>query len=106
MLKYRKIKIGKSAIDAIQLKLCGKELILLRGRKGFIMCGYLDMKVARKFEDVAVRITGVSTIKDALEATAAAVTPRTPTPATVNANERAPRPATSHPPPKARPPVK
>jgi len=30
------------------------------------MCGYLDIKVADKFGDAAVRITGVSTVKEAL----------------------------------------
>jgi uncharacterized protein YunC (DUF1805 family) len=30
------------------------------------MCGYLDMSVADKFNDVAIKVTGVSGIDDAL----------------------------------------
>lgn len=33
------------------------------------MCGYLDLAVAQKFHEPAIRIVGVSTIKEALEST-------------------------------------
>lgn len=33
------------------------------------MCGYLDLKAAEKFGDVAMKIKGVSTIKQAIETT-------------------------------------
>ena len=32
------------------------------------MCGYLNLKAAEKFKEVAVKITGISTIGDALRA--------------------------------------
>jgi len=35
----------------------------LRGSKGYIMCGYLNLKVAEKFKDPAAKITGVSSIQ-------------------------------------------
>jgi len=44
-------------------------LIILRGEKGFIMCGYLDIKVAEKLDLVAARITGVKSIEEALDKT-------------------------------------
>ena len=53
---------------ALELKLLDKKLIVLRGRKGYIMCGYLNLKVAEKFKDSAAKITGVSTIQEALRA--------------------------------------
>jgi len=68
MLTYKKIKAGKKQIEAISLKLNSKTLVVLRGDKGYIMCGYLNMKAANKFKDVAVKITGVSSIKEALAA--------------------------------------
>jgi uncharacterized protein YunC (DUF1805 family) len=68
MIKHKKIKIGKKYIDAFLIKLLTKNLILLKARKGYIMCGYLDLAVAEKFGDAAVRITGVSTIAGALNA--------------------------------------
>ena len=74
MIRYKKIKIGKKYIDAFLIKLLKKNLILLRASKGYVMCGYLDLAVAEKFGDVAVRITGVSTIDEALKADVSACT--------------------------------
>ncbi len=68
MLKYKKIRVGKKYIEAINVNLCSKNLILLKGSRGYIMCGYLNLKVAEKFKDVAAKITGVSTIQQALKA--------------------------------------
>jgi uncharacterized protein YunC (DUF1805 family) len=65
---YKKIKIGKSYIEAFVLPLLAKSFILLRGRRGYVMCGYLNLKAAEKFKDRAVKVTGVSGIKDALSA--------------------------------------
>ena len=66
MLKTRIIKVGQRKITAIAMKLGDKNLVVLSGRKGFVMCGYLNLAVANKFGDVAVKISGVSTINDAL----------------------------------------
>jgi len=68
MLKHRKIKVGKKYIEAVAMKLSSKNLIVLRGSKGYVMCGYLNLSVAEKFKDAAVKITGVSTISEALKA--------------------------------------
>lgn len=68
MLEERKIMIGGRAVEAFSIELSGKNLIVLRGSRGFIMCGYLDLAVAEKFGDAAARITGVSTIDEALAA--------------------------------------
>jgi uncharacterized protein YunC (DUF1805 family) len=45
-------------------------LLVIRAKKGFIMCGYLNMDVANKLEDVAVRVTGVKSFEDVLNAKA------------------------------------
>ena len=68
MLKIKKIKIGKKYIQVLSLKLASKNLVVLRGDKGYVMCGYLNLAVANKFKDVAVKITGVATIEEALKA--------------------------------------
>lgn len=54
----------------LALKLQSKNLIILRGSQGYVMCGYLDISIAEKFQDIAIRITGVSSIEQALEACA------------------------------------
>ncbi len=67
-IEYRKIKFGRKRIDAFCIKLMSKNLILLLGSKGYVMCGYLNMRSADKFKDAAVKITGVSTINQSLKA--------------------------------------
>lgn len=68
MLVSRKIKVGKKYVLGLCLKLSGKSLIVLSGRKGYVMCGYLNLGAANKFKDVAVKISGVSNLKEALNA--------------------------------------
>ena len=69
----KQITIGTKKIEALCFKLQEKNLIVLRGDKGYVMCGYLNMDAANKFNDVAVKITGVTSIEDALNAKAAEV---------------------------------
>jgi len=68
VIKYKKIRIGKKYIEALWVRLQRKNLILLRGAKGYVMCGYLNLSAAQMFKDAAVKITGVSTIEEALKA--------------------------------------
>ena len=75
MKEFRRIKVGKSFIEAIGIKLLSKNFILLKGKKGYIMCGYLNLGVAKKFKDAAAKIVGVATIEDALKAQIHSCTP-------------------------------
>lgn len=68
MLVSRKIKVGKKYVLGLCLKLSSKSLIVLSGRKGYVMCGYLNLAAANKFKDVAIKISGVSNLKEALSA--------------------------------------
>jgi uncharacterized protein YunC (DUF1805 family) len=67
MAIVKKIKVKKGFILAAELKLLKKTLIVLRGSRGYIMCGYLNLRVAEKFRDCAAKITGVSTIQESLK---------------------------------------
>ena len=69
MLKTQKIQVGDKAVEGLSLKLQEKTLVVLRGSKGYVMCGYLNLEAADKFNDVAVIVTGVSSIEDVLNAT-------------------------------------
>jgi uncharacterized protein YunC (DUF1805 family) len=40
------------------------------------MCGYLNLEAAEKFNDVAIKITGIATIDDALKASVVSCTSR------------------------------
>ncbi len=67
-MKKRRI-VKQPKVQKLRMRLAGKYLIVLRGRKGYVMCGYLNLEAAEKFGDVAVRIVKVSTLRDALKAT-------------------------------------
>ncbi len=45
-------------------------LLVIRAGKGCVMCGYLNMDVANKLGDVAIRVTGVKSFDDVLNAKA------------------------------------
>ncbi len=68
MIRCKKEKIGSQVLESVVIDLGEKKFILLRGRKGYVACGYLDMKVAEKFGDVAVGVQKVSSIADVLTA--------------------------------------
>ena len=74
MTGYKKIKVGDKFIEGFEMRLGSKNLILLKGNKGYCMCGYLDIAVAERFGDVAVRITGVSDIEEAINSTVSSCT--------------------------------
>jgi len=76
MIEHRQIQIGDRAVEALAFSLTGKNLIVLRGSRGYVMCGYLNLAAAEKFGDAAVMITGVATIDGALKAQVASCTSR------------------------------
>lgn len=44
-------------------------LILIKGEKGFVMCGYLNIEAAEKLGAAAAIVSGVNTFRDVLDAT-------------------------------------
>ena len=73
MITSSTLDIDSRPVEALCMRLMTKSLVVLRGQKGYIMCGYLNMAAADKFNDVAVKITGVASIEDALNASAVEV---------------------------------
>jgi len=70
VLRTKIIEINGKKIVGFEIDLPNAPpLIILRGDKGFIMCGYLDIKVAEKLGLVAARITGVKNVEEALDKT-------------------------------------
>ena len=58
---------GKKGV-AIEIDLPGAPLVLAKGAKGFVMCGYLDLHTAEKVNAPAVIVRGVNTVDDLLTA--------------------------------------
>ena len=51
-------------------------LLVLKGKRGFVMCGYLNLEASEKLGDAAVRVTGVSDLDTMLNSRVAGVTQR------------------------------
>ncbi len=64
------IKLDNGSALGFKLDMEHAPLLVIRADKGFVMCGYLNMEVADKLGDVAVRVTGVRNIEDVLDARA------------------------------------
>lgn len=67
-MRLKKVKAKGKVLEAFSCKLGKKNLVLIRGRKGYVMCGYLNMKAADAFGDVAVKIKGVASVAQAMHA--------------------------------------
>lgn len=52
----------------------GTSLVYIKGSKGFIMCGYLNLETAEKKGNIAAVVTGIKTAEDMLGANIAAAT--------------------------------
>ena len=60
------LKKGKATGYCINL---GKApLLIIQAKKGYVMCGYLNMSAANKIGDIAGKVTGVKTFDDMLNA--------------------------------------
>ncbi len=65
-MRVSQLTVGKKKLKTLVFPLGAKNLIVVKGKRGYIACGYLDIKVADKFKDVAVIVKGVKNIKDVL----------------------------------------
>ncbi len=72
-MKTRAIEIDGKKGEGIEIELPGAPLILARGSKGFVMCGYLDLHTADKVNAPAAIVRGVKTIDELLKAPVVAV---------------------------------
>ena len=75
MFEIEKIEIEGKTFHAMKSTLPdAPPLLLIKGAKGYIMCGYLNIEAAEKFGSAAAIVTGVKTFEDALNATIKAST--------------------------------
>ncbi len=52
----------------VKINLFNVPLLLIKGERGFAMCGYLNVNAADKLGDRAVMVSGVSDFEDMLNA--------------------------------------
>jgi len=73
-MNTRKISIGRKSAQGIEIPLANAVLVLVVARKGFLMCGYLDKKMAEKLGDRAAIISGVKSVDEMLAGPVAELT--------------------------------
>ncbi len=76
MLHTELIELRGGAALGVRVDLPKAPLVLIRARKGFAMCGYLNMEAVDKMGEVAVRATGVRSFEDLLQARVASASLR------------------------------
>ncbi len=64
------IRLENGSALGLKLDMEHAPLLVIRAEKGFVMCGYLNMNAANKLGDAAVRVTGVNSFEDVLNAKA------------------------------------
>ncbi len=64
------IKLENGSALGLKMDMEYAPLLVIRAGCGFVMCGYLNMEIANKLGDVAVRVTGVKTFEEVLNAKA------------------------------------
>ena len=67
-IKTQSILLKKGQATGYILDLGNAPLIVIKARRGYVMCGYLNMNAANKLGDIAGRVTGVKSFKDFLNA--------------------------------------
>jgi uncharacterized protein YunC (DUF1805 family) len=67
-VKTQTIKLEKGITTGYCIDLGNAPLLILQAKKGYVMCGYLNMTAANKLGDIAGRVTGVKTFNDMLNA--------------------------------------
>lgn len=74
-MKTVDIPLGKGKLaTGIEITLPEANMVLALGKKGYLMCGYLNLEVCEKFKGCAAVIRGVTNVKELLEGKVAAVT--------------------------------
>ncbi len=74
MICTETVKIGSRMYSYVKVDMGAAPLVLLKGERGFAMCGYLSLEAAEKLGDIAVRATGVKDLATLLNAKVAGVT--------------------------------
>jgi uncharacterized protein YunC (DUF1805 family) len=73
-MKTRDISLGSKRAVGFEIKLPSAPLILARGKKGFVMCGYLNVPAAEKLNVAAAVVRGVASLDELLDKNVVALT--------------------------------
>ena len=77
MINVTQLRIdGKAAVGLKADLPDSPPLLMIIGRTGFVMCGFLNVDAAEKIDVAAAMVSGVKTFDDVLEAEVKAATSR------------------------------
>ncbi|MFH0815517.1 MAG: DUF1805 domain-containing protein [Methanobacteriota archaeon] len=62
------VDLERGTAVGIVVEMPNFPLVIVRAKKGYAMCGYLNMAAANKMGDVAAKVFGVRTVEDVLAA--------------------------------------
>ena len=71
MFRFETVKIGGNEYEFFTYSVGNAPLLILKGKKGYVMCGYLNLEAAEKLGDTAVRASGVKDLETLLGASVA-----------------------------------
>ena len=66
MIQIENLSVEGETYTGIKIDTKPAPVVLITGKKGFLMCGYLNMEAADKTGASAVSISGVNTFDDLL----------------------------------------
>ncbi|VVB61965.1 Uncharacterised protein [uncultured archaeon] len=67
-MKTQTISLEKGKVTGYCIDLGKAPLLIIQAKKGYVMCGYLNMNAANKIGDIAGKVTGVKTFDEMLNA--------------------------------------
>lgn len=63
-----KLNLFGMDFEAFKIDLYGSKLMLIKGSKGFLACGYINLQTAEKLGHAAAIVRGVASFDDMLNA--------------------------------------
>lgn len=68
MIEIRQIEIAKGNVLGLKVELPNDSLLMLLGKKGYLACGYLDVKDVEGIGHVVATVSGVSDFNEMIKA--------------------------------------
>ncbi|AKA48682.1 hypothetical protein IX51_05745 [uncultured archaeon] len=75
MIEFNTFERGDKTYTYLKVEMGKAPFLLVKGQKGYIMCGYMNLEAATKLGDLGVRVSGVSDLNTVLESKVAGCTP-------------------------------
>ncbi len=68
MIEQRTIKEGEKEVEYIKIDMYSAPVVMVKGKKGYVMCGYLNLGTAEKLGDAGAMVRGVKDLETLLDA--------------------------------------